>query len=295
MLRMDTYSSILITGGGGMLAHALKRQLARRGLEPVLVSRADLDVGDPAAVDVAFERHRPTLVLNCAAYTKVDDCEKHEDLANAVNGRGPENLAAACAKAGAKLVHYSTDFVFDGGGTEPYPTDAPTEPISAYGRSKLLGERAVAAQKGLDYLILRTAWLYGPGGNCFPKTMVTLARAGKPLKVVADQTGSPTFTLDLADATLGLTDAGATGTFHVTNAGRTTWFEFTAAILEAFDASTDLTKTTSAAWAQQRPEAAPRPAFSVLDLSKTESALGRPMRPWREALRDYRDLTAGDP
>ena len=292
---MAGYDSILITGGGGMLAHALKRQLARRGLEPAMVARAALDVGDPAAVVAAFETHRPTLVLNCAAYTKVDDCEKFEDAANAVNGRGPENLAAACSAAGAKLVHYSTDFVFDGAASKPYSTGAPTEPISAYGRSKLLGERAVAARKDLDYLILRTAWLYGPGGNCFPKTMVTLARAGKPLKVVADQTGSPTFTLDLADATLGLIDAGARGIHHVTNAGRTTWFDFTAAILQEFGASTDLTKTTSAAWAQQRPEAAPRPAFSVLDLSKTEAALGRPMRPWREALRDYRDLTAGNP
>ena len=292
---MNIYSSILITGGGGMLAHALKRQLARRGLEPVMVARADLDVTGYKAVEDIVEHYRPTLVLNCAAYTNVDGCEKNDSLANAVNGTGPANLSAACAYYGSKLVHYSTDFVFDGGGTEPYPTDAPTEPISAYGRSKLLGERAVAARKDLDYLILRTAWLYGPGGNCFPKTMVTLARAGKPLKVVADQTGSPTFTLDLADATLGLIDAGASGTFHVTNAGRTTWFAFTGAILEAFGASTDLSSTTSAAWAQQRPDAAPRPAFSVLDLSKTESALGRPMRPWREALRDYRDLTAGNP
>ena len=291
----STYSSILITGGGGMLAHALQRSLARRGLTPVMVGRPALDISTSSAVDAAFEKHKPTLVLNCAAYTKVDDCEKQEELASSVNGTGPANLSAACAKAGAKLVHFSTDFVFDGGEAEPYPADAPTGPISAYGRSKLLGERAVQAQPNLHFLILRTAWLYGPGGNCFPKTMLTLARAGKPLKVVADQTGSPTFTLDLADATLGLIDAGAAGLFHVTNAGRTTWFDFAAAVLEEFDAPTDLTRTTSAAWAQQRPEAAPRPAFSVLDLSKTEAALGRPMRPWREALSDYRTLTAGSP
>ena len=292
---MNPYDSILLVGDRGMLAHAIKRSLARRDLAPVGVDRDECDITDAASVAATFEQHKPTLVFNCAAYTAVDKAEQEEGLARRINADGPANLAAACKEAGATLVHYSTDFVFDGTAAEPYPTDAPASPAGAYGRTKLAGERAIVAS-GLDaHLILRTAWLYGPGpGRPFPKVMLDAARAGKPLKVIADQHGGPTFTLDLADVTLALLDAGQTGLFHATGAGRTTWFGFTQAILETFGVTpASLDPITAADWAKIKPDAAPRPSFSVLDLSKTEAAIGRPLRPWRDSLADYRDLTAG--
>jgi len=161
--------------------------------------------------------------------------------------------------------------------------------LSAYGRSKLAGEKAIASEGGENWLILRTAWLYGPGGPCFPMTMVKAALAAKPLKVVDDQIGSPTFTHDLAEATLNLLDVGATGIFHLANAGEISWHDFTAAILEEFalSARTELSRTTSAEWKKLRPNSAIRPAYSVLDTSKYTQATGKTMRNWREGLAAY--------
>lgn len=280
--------SILITGGGGMLAQALAASLRMRGRRYVTVARAALDVTNAADVRAAFAKHQPTLVLNCAAHTKVDLCEEQEDLASAINGGGAENLALASRDHGAKLVHYSTDFVFDGSSRRPYRPDDPVNPLSAYGRSKLLGEQAIQKVNPPGWLVVRTAWLYGPGGPCFPQTMINAARAGKPLKVVDDQIGSPTFTHDLADATIDLVDRGASGIWHLTNAGEVSWHGFTAAILEEFNLSTDLSTTTSAEWKKLRPTSATRPAYSVLDVTPFEQLVGRPMRPWREALHAYR-------
>jgi len=184
-------------------------------------------------------------------------------------------------------VHYSSDFVFNGNATRPWREDDPTDPLSAYGRSKLAGEKAMASEGGGDWLILRTAWLYGPGGPCFPMTMINAARAGKPLKVVDDQIGSPTFTHDLAEATLNLLDANGTGIYHVVNSGKTNWHDFTAAILDEFGLQTQLTRTSSAQWKKLRPNSAIRPAYSVLDTSKYSQATGKTMRDWREALTVY--------
>jgi dTDP-4-dehydrorhamnose reductase len=221
---MALYDSILITGGSGMLAHALVRALRARGKSAVAIDRAALDVTNAGAVRAAFDTHRPTLLLNCAAHTKVDLCEEQRELADAINGRAVGNLARAAREHGTTLVHYSTDFVFDGSGTRPYRPDDPVRPLSAYGRSKLLGEQQLREHAPDRWLILRTAWLYGQGGPCFPRTMVTLARQGKPLKVVGDQVGSPTLTDDLAAATLDLLDAGASGVWHATNRGQTSGF-----------------------------------------------------------------------
>ena len=185
-------------------------------------------------------------------------------------------------------MHYSTDFVFDGSGTRPYRTDDPVNPLSAYGRSKLLGEQAIQKINPPGWIIARTAWLYGPGGPCFPQTMINVAKAGKPLKVVADQIGSPTFTRDLAEATFELLDHNAGGLWHLTNSGSVSWHGFTAAILEEFGLKTDLSTTTSAEWKKLRPTSAHRPAYSVLDVEPFHQTVGRPMRPWREALVDYR-------
>ena len=180
-----------------MLAKALIRSLRARGLEPAAPSRAALDIGSFADVMQIIEKVNPTLVINCAAHTKVDLCEDEQAQATEINGSAVGVLAAAAKDVGAKLVHYSTDFVFNGDSTRAWREDDPTDPLSAYGRSKLLGEHLLAREGGSGWLLLRTAWLYGPGGPCFPMTMINAARAGKPLKVVDDQIGSPTFTRDL--------------------------------------------------------------------------------------------------
>ncbi len=285
---MSVYDSIIITGAGGMLAHAFKRTLDARGLRFNAVSRKEWDVTDPPQVELMFEDYRPTLVLNCAAYTKVDLAETDAEQANKVNGDAPGHLASLCEQFGAKLVHYSTDYVFDGTLRRALRPDDPVGPQSAYGKSKLIGEQAIQRVPGLDNLILRTAWLYGPNGPNFVKTMVSVAKAGKPLRVINDQVGSPTYTLDLAAATLDLLDRDARGVWHLSNAGDTNWFEFARAIFEEWGLSPDLQPTTSAAWKAERPTSAPRPAYSVLDVTPFERLVGRPMRPWRDALRSYK-------
>jgi dTDP-4-dehydrorhamnose reductase len=285
---MPEPEKFLITGAGGMLAQALAAFLRKRGKQHVSVARGALDITSEEDVRRAFEKHQPTIVLNCAAHTKVDLCEEQETLARAINSSGAENLATASRDYGAKLVHYSTDFVFDGSSQRPYRPDDSTNPLSAYGRTKLEGERAIQRVNPSGWLIIRTSWLYGPGGPCFPQTMINAARAGKPLKVVDDQIGSPTFTHDLADATLELIDRGASGLWHLSNSGSVSWHGFTAAILKEFGLKAELGTTTSAEWKKLRPNSATRPAYSVLDVEPYERLTGKPMRPWREALRDYR-------
>ena len=271
-----------------MLAHAFVHVLRCRGAEPVALERAALDITDPNVVDAAFDQHRPTLILNCAAYTKVDLAEAERDRADDVNGKGPLVLGVMSSDYLARLVHFSTDFVFDGSSAHPYRPDDPTNPLSVYGQTKLRGEVEAAAY-AYRPLIIRTSWLYGPGGPNFVQTMLNAARAGKPLTVVDDQIGSPTFTHDLADATLDLIDRGATGIFHATNSGQTSWFEFARAIFEEFGVSSvDLKPISSAKWKELRPTSATRPRYSVLDCSATEQVIGRRMAHWREALHRYR-------
>ena len=281
------YDSILITGGRGMLAHAFTQVLASRGRAATVVGRQECDVADPDQVDATFRRVRPTLVINCAAYTKVDLAEKEREQANRANGDAPGVLADRCGTGGAALVHFSTDYVFDGSLRRPLRPDDPVGPQSAYGKSKLAGERSVQKLGKGRWLIARTAWLYGPNGPNFVQTMLNVARAGKPLRVVNDQIGSPTYTFDLAAATLDLLDRGASGVWHVANGGQTSWFDFARAIFDEWKLSPDLQPTTSAAWKATKPDAAVRPAYSVFDLSPVERLLGRSMRLWREALGAY--------
>jgi dTDP-4-dehydrorhamnose reductase len=290
------YDRVLLLGGEGMLAQALRRSLMRRGHEVTGIDLAQCDITDAGQVDRFFDKFGPTLVLNAAAYTAVDKAEQQEDLATRVNGDAVGHLARAADRHGAVLVHYSTDFVFDGTATVPYAVDAVPNPVSAYGRSKLAGERALIESGHARFLILRTAWLYGPwAGRPFPKVILDAAKAGKPLTVVSDQHGSPTLTINLAEATLDLIEADANGTFHVTGGGMTTWFDFARETLDAFGVEPiEFHPISAADWAKMRPDAASRPAYSVLDVSKTEQVLRRPMRPWQAALLDYRDLTAGD-
>jgi dTDP-4-dehydrorhamnose reductase len=282
---------ILITGASGMLGRAVTEAVRGGDLTVVGLGSGECDITSQTAVEGVFEQHRPAVLINCAAYTKVDLAEKEEMLADAVNGEGVGLLARTAGKHGTKLVHISTDFVFDGRGDRPYRVDDPAGPLSAYGRSKLLGERLLQEANPPGWIIARTAWLYGPGGACFPRTMVERARAGKPLKVVADQAGSPTFTVDLAEALLELVEHDARGIWHLTNSGQTTWYEFAKATLEAHGLAAGppaLEKTTSADWRRAYPESAVRPAYSVLDIEPFERLTGRTMRPWRAALKDFK-------
>jgi dTDP-4-dehydrorhamnose reductase len=289
-MKSNVYDRILITGGAGMLAQALSRALRLRGHLPVLLDRAALDITAPDPVEAAFSKHRPTLVLNAAAYTKVDLCEEQPSLAMSVNGEGSHNLGYHALLHGAKLAHFSTDFVFDGSADRPYRAEESVNPLSTYGRSKLTGEQKLQTLGRLNYLIIRTAWLYGPGGRNFVQTMLNVARAGKPLRVVDDQIGAPTFTHDLAEATLELIDRDARGIWHVTNAGQTSWFGFAQAIFDEFGVQADLQPTTSAEWKKNKPNSATRPAYSVLDIEPYAKLTGTPMRHWREALRKYRQI-----
>lgn len=270
----------LVTGAGGMLGTDLVAALD--GRDVTALTRAELDITDADAVLDAVAGH--TVVLNAAAYTKVDDAETDEDAALLINGAGPGNLAAAAARHGARLVHYSTDYVFDGTATQPYPEDARRHPVSAYGRTKAAGEeRALAAHPDGTYL-LRIAWLYGQHGPNFPKTMLRLAGERETVSVVTDQVGQPTWTADVAARTVELLDAeGPAGIYHATNSGSASWFEFAKTVFE--EAGLDPARVLATDSTQfVRP--APRPAFSVLGHDAWSRAGLGPMRVWREALRE---------
>ncbi|WP_335936905.1 dTDP-4-dehydrorhamnose reductase [Streptomyces sp. PTD5-9] len=276
----------LVTGAAGMLGRDVLARLAGEDATAVGADRAVLDVADPGSVRAAFAEHRPAVVVNCAAWTAVDDAETEEDAALLVNGRGPELLAEACREHGAVLLQVSTDYVFAGDGEKPYAEDAPTAPRSAYGRTKLVGERAVLHALPDTGYVVRTAWLYGAGGGNFVRTMIRLEGAKDTLDVVDDQRGQPTWTADLADRLVrlgrgALAGAAPAGVYHGTSGGETTWCGFTREIFRLLGADPDRVRpTTSAAFA--RP--APRPAFSVLGHERWAAAGIEPIRDWRAAL-----------
>lgn len=274
----------LVTGAGGMLGQDVLARLAQSGERYVALDRKALDLTDADAVGAALEEHRPAVVVNCAAWTAVDDAETREDEALAINGDGPRNLAEACARTGAVLLHVSTDYVFAGDATAPYAEDAPTAPRSAYGRTKLAGEKAVLGiERGY---VVRTAWLYGTGGPNFVKTMIKLEGVKDTLDVVDDQRGQPTWSADLAGllVELGLGALAGTapaGVYHGTNSGETTWHGFTQEIFRLLGTDPDRVRpTTSEAFV--RP--APRPAYSVLGHGRFAEAGIEPLRDWRTAL-----------
>jgi dTDP-4-dehydrorhamnose reductase len=272
----------LVTGASGMLGHDLTALLTGRGAEVTALDRAALDITEPAAVLDAVQEIRPDIVVNCAAWTAVDEAEAHEDLALAVNGGGAANLAAACAKTGARMVQPSTDYVFSGTATAPYPEDHPTGPRSAYGRTKLAGEEAVLRLLPATGYVLRTAWLYGAHGPNFIRTMIRLEGSKETVAVVDDQRGQPTWTAEVAGQILRLEQAGpAPGVYHATATGETTWMELAREVFGLLGADPDrVTPTTSSELA--RP--APRPAYSVLGHARWASA-GLPSLPdWRESL-----------
>ncbi len=286
-----TGTAWLVTGARGQLGGDLLAVLAGRPGDAVTaLGRADVDLTDEARVRAvvrgwlagARDRGLRPVVLNAAAYTAVDAAETDEATALLVNGRAPGWLAEELAGAG-RLVHVSTDYVFDGTATEPYPVDAPAAPRSAYGRTKAAGERAVAAAGG-DAVVVRTSWVYGAHGANFVRTMAGRAAAGAPVSVVDDQVGSPTWA---AGQAAGLVDLGARPgpvppVLHRTDAGAVSWFGLARAVYEELGADPGLVSpTTTAAF----PRPAPRPAYSVLDGSAWLAAGLPAPQPWRTALR----------
>jgi dTDP-4-dehydrorhamnose reductase len=268
---------ILILGGSGMLGADLRAQFPeRRILAP---SSAELDIRDAAAITDAASG--ADVVINAAAYTAVDDAETHEDEAHAVNAVGAENAARAAAEAGAAFVQLSTDYVFDGTAIEPYREDAPRTPMSAYGRTKAEGEERVLAAHPFPYIV-RTAWLYGAAGRNFPRTMLGLAADHDTVSVVTDQVGQPTWTADLAELIATLLEVRpASGVYHATNSGQTTWFGFARAVFQRAGLNPDRVQPTDSS---EFARPAPRPAYSVLGHGAwTLAALDTP-RSWEDAL-----------
>ena len=277
-------SRILITGANGMLAADVIDALRAAGAADVtLTDRDELDILDAEAVTAAVAE--ASLVINCAAYTAVDAAEENEPTAFAINATGPAHLAAACAASGARLVHISTDYVFAGDATEPYAEDAPMAPAGAYGRTKAAGETAVRGS-GADALIVRTAYLYGRGGPCFPKTIARAGKARGALSVVNDQIGQPTWTRDVAAFIVRLLEVDApAGTYHATSAGQCSWFDFAQAIVASAGLGDIVTPTDSGAYAAK----APRPAWSVLGHEASESIGIAGLGDWRERWRAAAD------
>jgi dTDP-4-dehydrorhamnose reductase len=270
---------LLVTGAAGMLGHDVVAAAQNAGHEVGSLARAELGITDPAAVRAAVLDARPDAVVNCAAWTDVDGAEAEEAAATAVNGDGAGHLATAAAEAGALLVHVSTDYVFDGHASDPYAEDAPTAPTSAYGRSKLVGERAVAAAGG-EHAIVRTAWVFGPHGRNFVDTMRRLGGERDVVRVVNDQVGSPTYTGHLAEGLVTVAERRLTGVLHVTAGGRCSWFELAQATFEETGTECHVLPQSSADLG--RP--APRPAFSVLASTRPDT----PVLPhWREGLRAH--------
>ncbi len=270
----------LITGASGMLGRDLQSALV--GRDVTALGRADLDVTDLSAVTDAAAGH--DVIINAAAYTKVDDAESDEDAAYAVNAVGARNLAIAASALSAKLVQVSTDYVFDGSASEPYREDTPLGPISAYGRTKAAGEEFVRAEHPSGSYIVRTAWLYGEHGPNFAKTMVRLAGSHETVSVVNDQLGQPTWSADLAQQIVALLDAGApAGTYHGTNSGQASWYDFARAIFTAAGLDPERVKPTDSS-SFVRP--APRPSYSVLAHDSWGLAGMKPMRAWTDALTD---------
>lgn len=274
-------AKVLLLGAGGQLGREL-REVFGRTHDVTALNRDECDLREADAVRAAVVGARARYVLNAGAHTKVDLCEQEPQEAFRLNGEAVATLAAAVRETGGQLVHFSTDYVFDGTTTRPHAEEEPTNPQSVYGRSKLAGEAAALAL-GAQALVVRTQWLYGPGERNFVYAIASRAARGEPLQVVNDQHGSPTHTLDVAQAVLALVEQGHSGLFHATNAGVATWFDFAAAILELGGFRTTL--TPSATDLSKYP--APRPAYSVLSTEKLRRTTGVQMRPWREALAAY--------
>ncbi len=283
---MPVTERIVITGAGGQVGKFLSTRAVDRGRDIAALTSSQCDITDPAAVD-AVDLHPGDVLVNCAAYTNVDAAETEPDRAHAVNAAGPGHLATACARAGARLIHISTDYVFDGdfggGPPRPYEPEDATRPLSVYGRTKLAGENAVLAASR-DALVVRTAWVYtgAAGGSDFVAVMADRALSDATVEVVDDQIGSPTYVGDLVDALLALAEAPVgTRVLHAANAGAVSRYQQARAVFAALGADEGRVRPVSSA---ARPRPAARPAYSALSGVSSARAGLNPLRPWRDAL-----------
>lgn len=292
---MRTARPILLIGSNGQLGWELRRTLSPLG-HVVVANRPALDLASPESITAAIRQAAPSLVVNAAAYTAVDRAEQEEELAQAINGSAPAILAEEAKRLGIPLVHYSTDYVFDGKALRPYVEDDPVRPLGAYGRSKLEGEQAIAAVAGIHF-VFRTSWVYSMRGANFLLTIQRLAREREELRVVADQHGAPTWARSIAEATAAILaqcrapcDAGAiaerSGLYHMTAAGQTTWHGFASAIVDAMreDGEPVTVRNVVPITTAEYPTPAVRPSYSVLDNSKLADAFGIAIHDWRDQL-----------
>jgi dTDP-4-dehydrorhamnose reductase len=276
--------TILVTGAGGQVGFEIARLLAP-AFDVIATDRATLDLSDPDAIVATMRAAKPALVVNAGAYTAVDRAETETALAQAVNGRAPGVLADEAKRLGALLIHYSTDYVFDGQRTSPYPEDAPTAPLNVYGATKLEGERAIAAS-GAHALVFRTSWVYGLRGKNFLLTIRRLAAERDELSIVADQIGVPNWSRALAEATVRVIGGGLpaiaerAGLYHLSATGRGSWYDFACAIVG--DRPRPRVVPIVAA---QYPTPARRPAYGVLATARFEATFGFALPEWRETLR----------
>ncbi len=273
---------VLITGANGQLGGALQR-LAPAWAEINAIDVEDVDLTDVPMLTARLTVEAPDVIINAAAYTAVDKAESDEELARAINAEAVEAMVEAMAETGGKVVHVSTDYVFDGTASTPYAPDAPRNPQSAYGRTKAEGEDCLRAED----LLVRTAWVYEAGGANFVRTMIRLMKERDELRVVADQVGAPTWATGLARTIWALVEKGATGTFHHSDDGVATWYEFAVAIAEEAHALGLIPRIPAihAITTAEYPTPARRPAFSLLDCSKTRALIGDTPVAWRDNLR----------
>ena len=273
---------ILVIGAGGQLGQCLKTVASRRGItEIVFPSETDANILNQDGLQALLSKEQPTFVINCAAYTAVDKAEDEVDLAKAVNETGAANLAIACAANGSTLIHVSTDFVFEGNEVKLLLEDDIANPINVYGQTKLDGEKAVVALLK-SHFILRTSWLYSEYANNFVKTMLKLGADRDELNIIADQVGTPTYAIDLANAIFDIIESGsdAYGIYHYSNEGVTSWFDFAKAIFDISDTAVKVNPIPGSAY----PTKAARPAFSVMDKSKIKNTFNLTIPYWRNSL-----------
>ena len=275
--------ALVLGGATGMLGQALTRAAEAKGWTVRTLGREDGPITSPDWLEARIADLNPRYVFNAVAYTAVDDAEEHADEAYAVNKSFPALLGRIVRGSSVRLIHYGTDFVFNGKKRTPYVEDDPTDPLSVYGASKLAGEQALLTAAPDNACVLRSAWLFGPGRKNFVSTILRLAASSPRLTVVHDQVGSPTFTADLAAMSLALAEAEATGVVHAANGGQASWCELACEAVSLANVDSLVQPITSEQW----PQKARRPTYSVLDTGRLTRLTGIKPRPWPQALRDY--------
>lgn len=276
------HPKVVVLGAAGQLGRQVVACLAAEGRWSVTgLNRSDLDITDAPAVRAFVNAHRPDWLINCAAITDVDGCQTRPDRADAVNGRAVAHLVEVCAAVDSALVYISTDYVFDGAARRPYVEDDPPHPLGSYARSKWLGEQHARAYP--KHLVLRTAWMFGPGGRNFVSTVLRCAQTGTPLRVVHDQVGNPSYAADVAEGLARLMAVNGHGTFHFVNTGVCSWYELACRAVDLAGLGNCVEPISSA----QYGSATPRPPYSALDCAQYIHTTGHYPRPWHDALADF--------